>query len=229
LIKKTLLLYLYNIKTEVLVFVLLKKRLFILLITKIMACGTACATALPTVPTNDCNEINARPGGYNRFMLGGCEFDFSTLVDLATYEAAFAAGDIIASGYILGEKSLGSPTSKTFASCKTDVVTNMEKTIHIMDYHSCDTASSQFTEVDMYNAMINDFSSYYFAVIDCDDNVTGWIDGATASVVSDRVVEQTNQDNAYIDTVVTYRNKNIMKPIFVSGLNSLLDGVAVSS
>ena len=194
-----------------------------------MACGTACATALPTVPTNACNEINARPGGYNRFMLAACDYDLSLLTTPLAFQTAITASDVIASGYILGEKSLGSPTSKTFASCKTDVVTNMEKTIHIMDYHSCDIGSSEFTEVDMYNAMIDDFSSYYFAVIDCDDNVTGWIEGATASVVSDRVVEQTNQDNAYIDTVVTYRNKNIMKPIFVSGLNSLLDGVAVST
>lgn len=180
-------------------------------------CNDDCATTVPQAPGTGCT-ITTRKGGMKRLVFAACDYTFVDITDLVEWQAALLANKIHASGEILGSKPKGSFTKKKVASCRPEQVVGGEKVINFSDYNA-DLAA--FTDYDFWNQIFVKQLQLVFGYLDCDDNFYGFIPNWSLEIDDTR--EEDVKGNTFFEGVITYESTTMQKPIYIPGLNNILN------
>lgn len=180
-------------------------------------CADDCATTVPQAPGAGC-DITTRKGGIKRLIFAACDLTLNDPTDLAEWALAIAANKIHASGEILGSKPKGTFTKKKVASCQPETVVGGEKTINFSDYNADLAAASDY---DFWNGIFTKQRRLVFGYIDCDDNFYGFIPNWALEVDDTR--EEDVKGNTFFEGVITYESTTMTKPIYIPGLNNILN------
>ena len=175
-----------------------------------MLCDSACNVALPYPYSNACGVVT-KPGGINRIVFMQCDFDFTDITSDGEWNAAIAAGEVVASGMLLGSKPKGTFTKKRVNSCSPERVIGGEKTVVFMDYndgtvHDADDCA----EYEFWNAILANPASFRALLITCDGYIYGPIDNFVLEV--DEIIDETNTGNRFFDGSIGWNQIDMICP-----------------
>jgi hypothetical protein len=161
-------------------------------------CPSSCAPALPISPSAGCGVVT-RNGGISKLAFIKCDYTFTDIDDRAEWIAAIAAGDVVLTGLIIGQKPKGSFTKKRISSCGPEAVVGGEKTITFQDYNSDPAACGDIT---FWNTIQANATNYQFGYYTCD----GYFYGPIASFQTeiDQVIEDNNTGSIYFDGTISW-------------------------
>jgi hypothetical protein len=170
---------------------------------------------------NNCTN-DARKGGISRLLFYKCNdtFEFKEpggWSNLNNIKQAMCEGFLFVSGPVLGQKPKGSFTKKRMSSCAPEVTTGGSKSITFQDYN----ADVDFKDNDFWNGVLQNKPYLYLGYITCDDRLYQ-VEGAWDLEI-DEVHEETNEGNSFYDGALTFQGIELLKPVEVPGLNSMLE------
>ena len=176
-----------------------------------MFCNDDCAIVPVALPAAGC-DIITRAGGITRVIFAKCNIDID-ISDLTAWQTAIDAGDIVATGEVLGAKSKGSFQKKKLSSRNPEAVTGVTRNIQITD-------SGVYTEAyAFWQDKDTNAPKFVVAYIDSIDNVTGFFPYV---MELDDVIPEDVNDNVVFDSVISYNQRNMPVPVNVPGLTSIL-------
>lgn len=164
-----------------------------------------------------------KSGGIPHLVFLRCTKDYvhphqNGWANIENWRASICAGVIYFTGEVLGEKPKDTATKKKLSSCKPEQVVGVVKTLNFKDYNS---DKSGYTDVDFWNGITANEKSLMVGWVMCGDLVY-MASGEPSIDVSD-VIEPNNTDNHYYDGSITWMEKQIIKPVLVTGINELLN------
>ena len=171
-------------------------------------CADECEIALPEHLAQGC-VTSRRKGGLEHLVFMKCNKSFNDITDLAEWQAKIEAGDLVASGKILGQKPKGSFTKAKFASSTPEEVTGKTDTYQFKDYNA---ELDENKDIVFWSKIQKNYRNYVTAVVDTEDRV--------------RVIEEDINGNTYVDGVISINTDGIVVPITVPGLGALLKSTA---
>ena len=177
-------------------------------------CPDACTIDLPDVYADGCGVVT-RNGGISRIVFVKCNYTFVDVTDTAEWSTAIGTGDIVVSGYLLGQKPKGSFTKKRVVSCDPEAVVGAEHTITFQDYNT-DTITVgghgvlQYT---FWNTILSDTTKYKLMFITCEDYVYGSI--ASFQLEIDEVIEDSSTGSSYFDGTLSWNETLMEVPTYV--------------
>lgn len=175
-------------------------------------CGTGCATAIPAQTGAGCRIIT-RPAGFDRVVWKRCDYEFTSMTDLAEWGTAIASGDVGFTGRVLGQKPKGSPTKRRVASCLPERTTNYSRTWSWKDSNADLTT---MTEYDLYQFVDENQDVLSIGFYTCDGLFYGWFSDYSIDVDDTR--SEPNDEDAVIEASVEVKSRLISKPIKIAGL-----------
>lgn len=165
-------------------------------------------------------RIITRPAGLDRVIWKVCDFNFTDITQLSEWEAAIAAGKIIASGRVLGQKPKGSPSKKRLASCLPERTVNYTRNYQWKD-SNVDTAT--LTEYDLYQTVDENQDVLDIAFYTCDGLLFGFFSEYSLDVDDTRA--ETNDDDATMECACEVKSRYISKPTKIPGLAAILNAL----
>jgi len=191
------------------------------------SCLEACAPVLATFPQASCGTPT-RPGGIKRFIFVKCNVTFSDITDLAEWATKIAAGDVRASGEILGSKPKGSFTQKRLSSCAPEQITGKVSTINFIDNNTDPTpltapTPGAFEDYAFWNSIQENYRSLDLGYITCDGLFYGLIPSKTWTLQIDDTRPDNSDDNANFDGSISYTGIPMVAPIYLDGLDAILE------
>lgn len=120
-----------------------------------------------------------RDFGYKTFILIKCGFAFTNILDAAEWDAAIAAGDIIA-GPKFGNLAFGDETVDTWTDgCGTQYPTNRTTPITFTTPSTC----LDYSDEDWWYFFDKSFTGYTFIAVDCNGRLK--MDDTTVTAIKD--------------------------------------------
>lgn len=177
-------------------------------------CTTSCAPALPAAPSAGCG-VTTRNGGISKLAFIKCDYTFVDVSDRTEWIAAIAAGDVVLTGLLLGQKAKGSFTKKRVSSCSPESIVGGEKSVTFQDYNA---DPEDCSDVTFYNTIQLNAPLYQFGYYTCDGYFYGPIESFTMEV--DQVIEDNNTGSIYFDGTVSWNSTTIPCGVAVN-----LDGI----
>ena len=95
-------------------------------------CPSTCAPDLPESYSGGCG-VTTRNGGISKLAFVKCDYEFTDISNQAEWIAAIAAGNVVLTGLLLGQKPKGSFTKKRISSCGPEAIVGGEKTVTFQD------------------------------------------------------------------------------------------------
>lgn len=181
-------------------------------------CNSNCAPDLPAAYSGGCGIVT-RPGGIKKLIFIKCDAPSWDYDDPTAWTTAVNAGNVVASGLILGQKPKGSFTKKRIASCQPEGVVGAEKSITFQDYNT-DTivGSTGCLAYDFWNTILSEPSSYRFGYYTCDGYFYGPINDFQIEI--DEVIEDNNTGSIYFDGTILWNTVTM-----ACGVSVNLDGI----
>lgn len=177
-------------------------------------CPSSCAPALPESYSGGCG-VTTRNGGISKLAFIKCDYTFTDVKDRTEWIAAIAAGSVVLTGLILGQKPKGSFTKKRISSCGPEAIVGGEKSITFQDYNA---DPEDCVDIDFWNMIQANATSYQFGYYTCDGYFYGPIESFQIEV--DQVIEDNNTGSIFFDGTVTWNATQIPCGVAVN-----LDGI----
>lgn len=185
-------------------------------------CIDECAEDLPANLAVGCNTEKRR-GGVPRLVFKKCNVTFADITDLAEWQTKIEAGDIVATGELMGQKPKGSFTKGKFSSKRPEEVTGKTNTIQFKDYNA---KLDDNGDLVFWDLIQKNYRKYSMGYIDDHDNFRGFHNQWTPEV--DDTIEEDVNGSTFVDGVVTYNTPpGIDLPAIVLGLEALLASTTV--
>lgn len=181
-------------------------------------CPTGCAPSSITGMTGAGCKIVTRPGGFDRVIWKLCDFSFTNIETLSEWEDAIAAGQVTASGRVLGQKPKGSPSKRRVASCLPERTVNYTRNWSWKDSNADLTT---LTEYDLYEFVDDNQDLLHIAFYTCDGLLYGFFEEYSLDVDDTR--PETNDEDATMDCVCEVKSRLIAKPAKIPGLAEILN------
>lgn len=176
-----------------------------------------CAVVLSAYPAK-CDLIEGGlKGGLLGFALKKCET--AAPVDLAAWQAALTASDIVATPMsdLLGQFAEPEPVTRRLSSGDQDDLLTLRHVAQFDDFNGEITAFAQDT---FYNFLNNNYRKVQVGFIGADDIFYGWYD---FKVVSRRIIEPNSDDGRVLwRTEFRWESRNHVVPVVVAGLTAEL-------
>lgn len=185
-------------------------------------CIDECEEALPENLAVGCNT-DKRRGGVRRLIFIKCNVTFADITDLAEWQTKIEAGDIVATGELMGQKPKGSFTKGKFASAIPEEVTGKTNTVQFKDYNA---DLSENKDLTFYSVIQDKYKKFGMGYADDHDNFYGFYNQWSPEI--DEVKEEDVNGSSYIDGTVTWNSPRIEVPAVVAGLNALLASTTVT-
>ncbi len=175
-------------------------------------CPEVCAPELPPAYNAGCGIVT-RPGGIQKVGFVKCDYTFIDITDTLEWETAIAAGDIVVSGLILGQKPKGSFTKKRLSSCSPEAVVGGEKTMTFQDYNT-DTVTPGGTGLyTFWNTILLEPQSYQMFYYTCDKYVYGLLSDFQLEI--DEITEDNSTGNTFLDGILSWNQIGLTVPVAV--------------
>jgi hypothetical protein len=180
---------------------------------------------------SDACDLVERAGGIPRLTFLQCQYAETD----PTFRAAGGwtnvdnvrdaiCGEILyVTGEVLGSKPAPSFTKRRFGSCSPEKTTSGTQTITFSDFNHDPT---DLVEFDFWQAIVDNKRRLTLGWITCDDlwyQYTGDWD-----IEIGEQTEETKEGNAFFAGIITISEKDIIKPIKVTGLNAMLNSFATT-
>lgn len=188
------------------------------------SCAAECAPELLTFPDAACGSA-PRPGGIKRFIFVKCDVTFADITDLAEWATKIAAGDVRASGDILGSKPKGSFTQKRLSSCAPEQVVGKVSTINFIDNNADPNSHptvDSYADYLFWNSIQENYRALDFGYITCDGLFYGLIPSKTWTLQIDDTRPDNSDDNANFDGSISYSGIPMYVPVLLDGLDEIL-------
>lgn len=183
------------------------------------------ATKPKTGYTNGCGKKRAK-GGIPRLLFLTCDPDYVHPVAVeegvspwtvpANITAAMCAGILNFTGPVLGSMPKATFVKKKMDSCGPEEIIGGNQTINFQDYNVTD----DLEEYDFWTWIMENYPYMVFGWVTCDELMFLY-DGAFAPEVAP-VTEDTSDGSRFFDGTITMQTEQIIKPIRVPGILSLL-------
>jgi hypothetical protein len=181
-----------------------------------LLCNSSCLVTLEQHVNQTCG-IDPKIGGLSKIFVTPCDTTFLDITDLAEWSALKAAGKIVATEAILGQKPKGSFTKKRFSSCGEEIVTSGSKSITFIDYNKSENGDQQ--EFIFWNSILSDPSKFQFGYLTCEGLFVGFIPSFGIEV--DDTIGETYNDSWQIEGTITWQSKLMEVPYDIPGLAAL--------
>lgn len=171
---------------------------------------------------NGC-DVTTKEGGIPHLVFLRCTKDYTHPFaggwsNLENWRRAICAGVLYFTGEVMGEKPRDTATKKKLSSCKPEEVVSNLKTLNFKDYNSDKVG---YTDVDFWNAIMQNQKNLLVGWVMCDD--TFYMASGQPSIDVSDVIEPNNTDNHFYDGIITWMEKDIIKPVAVVGLSEFLN------
>lgn len=177
-------------------------------------CNPSCAVSIPCPLDSGCS-IQTRAGGIKQFVIVKCSYTFDDITSIVEWETAVAAGNVVISGQVLGQKPKGTFTKKRISSCSPESIVGAEKQITFQDYNVGNnyTSNAHCAAYDFWNTILTEASSYQFGYITCDNLFYGLINDFQIEI--DEVIEDNNTGSTYFDGTILWNQVQMICPISI--------------
>lgn len=177
-------------------------------------CVETCAPDLPESYAGGCG-VTLRNGGISKLVFIKCDYEFDTITDRTEWIAAIAAGNVVLSGLLVGQKPKGSFTKKRITSCGPEAIVGGEKTVTFQDYNS---DIEDCADVAFWNQIQSNATNYRFGYYTCDGFFYGPIDNFQVEI--DQVIEDNNTGSIFWDGTITWNATTVECGVAIN-----LDGI----
>lgn len=181
-----------------------------------MLCNTNCAQDPVALAGGGC-RLTTRTGGIDRFVFARCDTDFTLLTDINEWSTKVAAGDIVFSGQVLGQKPKGTFTKKKLASCKPEQVTGVTRQITFTDANA---DNDNFTDYDFWNDKQENQDIYIVGYITCEELFYGFYSDWSLEI-DDTRPEDTNEEFKW-DGTILFNSLTAPAPIDLTGISTVI-------
>jgi hypothetical protein len=196
-----------------------------------IVCAPNCISAIPMVIGSGACDFVDRKGGIPRLTFLECQYSETdptfraaggwTNVD--NVKDAICGEILFITGEVLGSKPAPSFTKKRLGSCSPEKTISGVQTISFTDFnHDADL----LVEFDFWQAIVDNKRNLVFGWVTCDD-LWYQYDGDWDIEIGEQI-EDTKDGNAFFAGTITLSEKNIIKPIYVAGLNAMLNSFATT-
>ena len=178
-------------------------------------CNTSCAQNPVAVAGGGC-RLRTRSAGIDRFVFGRCDITFTDITSIEEWQTKIAAGQVVFTGQVLGQKPKGTPTKKKLASCRPEIVTGFTRQLQFTDANA---DNGNFTDYDFWNDKDENQDIYVVGYITCEEYFYGFF---TYSIeVDDTRVENSDEEFKW-DGLIQYIDRTAKKPIKLTGISALI-------
>lgn len=181
-----------------------------------MYCIDDCEQDLPVSPSQTCTTEKRRGGG-RRGAFMKCNKSFTDPTDPAEWTAKIEAGDVVATGELLGQKPKPSFTKKKFSSARPEEVTGVTEQFQFKDFNA---SLDDNGDLVFWDTIQTNYQRYVYGFVDDHDNFYGFYDNWSPEIGS--VIEEDVDGNTYVDGVLTFKSSGVLVPVQVPGLNNIL-------
>lgn len=178
-------------------------------------CSTNCAQNPVAIAGGGCDLVT-RSAGFDRLVFARCDIAFTSIADLDEWQAHIAAGRIVFSGQVLGQKPKGTPTKKKLVSCRPEMVTGFTRQLQFTDPNA---DNGGFTDYDFWNDKDLHQTIYLVGYITCEEFFYGFFNYALE--IDDTRVENSEEEFKW-DGLIQYLDRTAKKPIKLTGIGALI-------
>jgi hypothetical protein len=178
-------------------------------------CSSNCAQNPQAVAGGGC-RLQTRPGGIDRLVFARCDITFTAISSLEEWQTKIAAGNIVFSGQVLGQKPKGTVTKKKIASCRPEMVTGVTRQLQFKDANA---DNSGFTDYDFWNDKDVNQDIFVVGYLTCDELFYGFF--PYAMEIDDTRPENSDEEFAW-DGIVQYNSRTATKPVKLTGIGALI-------
>ena len=179
-------------------------------------CNSSCLTTLEPHVGQSCGIV-PKKGGIYKIFITKCDTIFQDITDIAEWAALKAAGDVIATEEILGQKPKASFTSKRLGSCTPEAVIAGEQSITFIDSNTDENGGQQ--EFIFWNSILEDSSKFQVGYLTCEGLFVGFIPNFTIEVGD--TLEDNGNGIWQIEGTIKWQNKLMEVPETIPGLAAL--------
>jgi hypothetical protein len=145
-----------------------------------------------------------------------CDISFSAITSLEEWQAKIAAGSVVFSGQVLGQKPKGTPTKKKLVSCRPEMVTGFTRQIQFTDPNA---DNENFTDYDFWNDKDVNQDILIMGYLTCEEFFYGFF--TYAIEIDDTRVENSEEEFKW-DGLMQYLDRTAKKPVKIPGIGALI-------
>jgi hypothetical protein len=204
-------------------------------------CKPDCVTTFPGVDWGSACNITTRDGGIPRLTFLVCDpamtlpyqgLDSTGALSPSANQWtnpdnikwAICNGFLKVTGELVGQKPKGSFTKRRLSSCAPETTVSGTKTVTFNDFNA---DKETLIDYDFWQAVTDNKQFLFFGFITCDDR---WYQHPGSwDIELDEVIEDTGEGKSFYDGTITMVSIDLIKPIYVPGLNLMLKQFASST
>lgn len=197
---------------------------------RLQTCDPSCIDGeIPDMQwVNGCN-ITTRVGGIPRLTWLKCDPNMNlpfagSWENLQNVKWAICQRYLYVTGDLLGQKPKGTTTKRRLSSCGPETTISGAKTITFQDFNA---ETEELIDFEFWTAIITNKAFLKFGYITCDERWYQY-DGEW-DIELDEVIEDTKDGKSFWDGVVTMATAEILTPIQVPGILTLLKSITSST
>lgn len=179
-------------------------------------CSSNCAQNPVAVAGGGC-RLQTRTAGVDRFVFARCDIDFTSITDISEWTTKAAAGEVVFSGQVLGQKPKGTFTKKKLASCRPEIVTGVTRQLTFTDSNADNDA---FTDYDFWNDKQENQDILIVGYLTCEELFYGFFTDWSLEV-DDTRAEDSNEEFRW-DGTILYNELTATKPIDLTGISAVI-------